>query len=298
MSSTPQLPGLPFPYNKRSRPHTDKSPSSDPVVSDDPQVSQDDTPLDTNAPHKRPRTTSTRTVTKDDPPDETPETRTPGTTLLPVARVQKIIKADKDLQAVSKEAVFLISVATEEFIKRLARAGHQQAQRDGRLTVQHKDLASAIKRAEELAFLQEIVPQAIPTATALQKRQTKKVELEQQQQLLDFQKGPQPKAKSNNAAVNQTASANTSVPPVANPNGSGEFGMFKLNGDENQGSASVSASASPTPASKAKRSKPKANGKVANGTSSLEVSREGTETTTTPSAASASAADDTMEVDS
>lgn len=38
--------------------------------------------------------------------------RAPGRSLLPVARVQKILKADKELDGVAKEAVFLISVAT------------------------------------------------------------------------------------------------------------------------------------------------------------------------------------------
>lgn len=38
--------------------------------------------------------------------------RVPGTTLLPLARVQKIIKADKEMATTTKEAVFLIAVAT------------------------------------------------------------------------------------------------------------------------------------------------------------------------------------------
>lgn len=36
----------------------------------------------------------------------------PGTTLFPIARVKKIIKADKDVDTMSAEATFLIAAAT------------------------------------------------------------------------------------------------------------------------------------------------------------------------------------------
>ena len=38
-----------------------------------------------------------------------------GVTVLPVARVKRIIKEDKDIQMVSNDAVFLISLATVRF---------------------------------------------------------------------------------------------------------------------------------------------------------------------------------------
>ncbi|KAK0187887.1 hypothetical protein F5146DRAFT_732628 [Armillaria mellea] len=47
-----------------------------------------------------------------------PVFREAGKSLFPVSRVQKIIKADKDIPIIAKEATFLISLATEEFIKR------------------------------------------------------------------------------------------------------------------------------------------------------------------------------------
>jgi hypothetical protein len=36
----------------------------------------------------------------------------PGITTLPVARVQRIVKADKEIQMVNKEAIFALSVVT------------------------------------------------------------------------------------------------------------------------------------------------------------------------------------------
>ncbi|KAH0586143.1 Transcriptional activator HAP5 [Termitomyces sp. J132] len=84
--------------------------------------------------------------------------REAGKSLLPFARVQKIIKADKEIPIVAKDATFLISLATEEFIKRLTEAGKMVAEREKRATVQHKDIATVVRRADEFLFLEEIIP--------------------------------------------------------------------------------------------------------------------------------------------
>ncbi|KAI0320189.1 hypothetical protein OF83DRAFT_1106284 [Amylostereum chailletii] len=86
-----------------------------------------------------------------------------GKSLLPFSRVQKILKADKELPMVAKEATFLISIATEEFIKRLAEASHRVAGREKRVTVQQKDVASVVRKADEFLFLEEIIPWPDPT---------------------------------------------------------------------------------------------------------------------------------------
>jgi len=84
--------------------------------------------------------------------------RETGKSLLPISRVQKIMKADKELPIVAKEAAFLISLATEEFIKRLSEASHHIAHREKRVTVQQRDIASVTRRADEFLFLEEIIP--------------------------------------------------------------------------------------------------------------------------------------------
>ncbi|KAI0732457.1 hypothetical protein BC629DRAFT_1302168 [Irpex lacteus] len=92
-----------------------------------------------------------------DPQSNAP-VHTSGKSVFPVSRVQKILKADKELPQVSREAVLLISLATEEFVKRLAEASHRLAVRESRLTVQRKDVASICRRAEEFFFLEELIP--------------------------------------------------------------------------------------------------------------------------------------------
>lgn len=80
-----------------------------------------------------------------------------GKSILPFSRVQKIIKADKELPIVARDATFLISLATEEFIRRLSEACQKLAEREKRATVQQKDVASVVRRAEEFMFLEEII---------------------------------------------------------------------------------------------------------------------------------------------
>ncbi|OSD07131.1 histone-fold-containing protein [Trametes coccinea BRFM310] len=84
--------------------------------------------------------------------------REPGKSVLPYTRVQKILKADKELVMVQREAAFLISRATEEFIGRLAEAAQKLAERERRTTVQAKDIVATVRRAEEFAFLEELFP--------------------------------------------------------------------------------------------------------------------------------------------
>ena len=85
--------------------------------------------------------------------------RDSGKSLLPISRVQKIMKADKvhgyhalhpltnstsfqELPIVAKEATFLISLATEEFIKRFSEASYHIAHREKRVTVQQRDIGT------------------------------------------------------------------------------------------------------------------------------------------------------------
>jgi DNA polymerase epsilon subunit 4 len=96
--------------------------------------------------------------------------RETGKSLLPISRVQKIMKADKvrssshftcktsslmsfqELPTIAKEAAFLISLATEEFIKRLSEASHHIAHREKRVTVQQRDIGAIICSSTVVAY--------------------------------------------------------------------------------------------------------------------------------------------------
>ncbi|KAJ6466488.1 hypothetical protein C8R45DRAFT_756155, partial [Mycena sanguinolenta] len=95
--------------------------------------------------------------------------RPPGKTLLPLSKVQHIIKADKDIAIVAKEATFLICCATEEFIKRFGEAAMALAEREKRTTMQYKDMATVVRKADEFLFLEEIIPWMLPEAAPKRK---------------------------------------------------------------------------------------------------------------------------------
>ncbi|KAH7885104.1 hypothetical protein F5I97DRAFT_1811342 [Phlebopus sp. FC_14] len=119
--------------------------------------------------------------------------REPGKSILPFSRVQRIIKADKDLPMVARDATFLISLATEEFIKRLSEACQKVAEREKRTTVQQKDVASIVRRADEFLFLEEIISfQRTEPPTRRQPKARQEQNGQQSPTMLDkFMQGPQ-----------------------------------------------------------------------------------------------------------
>ncbi|KIY48256.1 hypothetical protein FISHEDRAFT_59067 [Fistulina hepatica ATCC 64428] len=84
--------------------------------------------------------------------------RVPGTSDLSNARLQNIIQSEGvtgDL-VLSREALFVLSVATEEFITRLAHGGLNEAQAEHRNVVQYTDMANRHYRTVIFAALQNL----------------------------------------------------------------------------------------------------------------------------------------------
>ncbi|KAJ9496576.1 hypothetical protein LTR99_008984 [Exophiala xenobiotica] len=92
-------------------------------------------------------------------PIEPPEEVT-GSSVLPLARVKKIIAMDEDVAQCSSTAAFAISIATEEFIRYLAEQSHNvvKSERKPRRNIAYKDIATAISRIDNLEFLSDTVP--------------------------------------------------------------------------------------------------------------------------------------------
>ncbi|KAF9931873.1 hypothetical protein FBU30_009453 [Linnemannia zychae] len=97
-----------------------------------------------------------------------------GVTQLPVARVKRIIKEDKDVQMVSNDAVFLISLATELFLESFTAKAFNLAKIEKRKTVSYKDLATAVTQHDSLEFLQDVVPKTMPLVAAIEKQKIAK----------------------------------------------------------------------------------------------------------------------------
>ncbi|KAG6376980.1 hypothetical protein JVT61DRAFT_1021 [Boletus reticuloceps] len=101
--------------------------------------------------------------------------RVPGTTLLPISRVENIVQADGITTnlSMSKEASFVLSIATEEFIKRMVQAGHRQASASRRNNINYVDMAASTQQYQEFMFLRDTVPEPITLSEALERRKMK-----------------------------------------------------------------------------------------------------------------------------
>lgn len=71
-----------------------------------------------------------------------PRKEVTGQSVLPVARVKKILAQDQDINTCSANAAFIISMATELFIQHLANEAQNAAKADRkpRRNIQYKDM--------------------------------------------------------------------------------------------------------------------------------------------------------------
>ncbi|ORY31650.1 histone-fold-containing protein [Naematelia encephala] len=97
----------------------------------------------------------------------------PGTTIFPISRIKRIIRADKELDMMTSEATFMVSVAAEYFIKHFMEEGYTKARLEKRRIVNYKDMAAVVARSQDFDFLKDVVPAPIPISEALQLRKQK-----------------------------------------------------------------------------------------------------------------------------
>ncbi|KAI0004516.1 hypothetical protein BJV74DRAFT_379510 [Russula compacta] len=120
--------------------------------------------------------------------------RVPGHTLIPPTRLENILRADGESGPMSKEAQFALSIATEEFIKRFTRAGHQRASSAKRSIVSYRDMAAAVQ-SSPLKFLEDVAPLPMPLSLALETRALKEKERIDEDPALSVRPGPSPLPK-------------------------------------------------------------------------------------------------------
>ncbi|KAJ3791298.1 hypothetical protein GGU10DRAFT_338416 [Lentinula aff. detonsa] len=99
--------------------------------------------------------------------------RAPGTTLMPAVKIENILQADgvTGSLSVSKEGLYVLSIATEEFIKRLVQGGHRQANSGRRNAVNYRDMADTTRQYQEFMFLKDIIPYPVSLSEALEMRE-------------------------------------------------------------------------------------------------------------------------------
>ncbi|KAI0300282.1 hypothetical protein BC826DRAFT_668924 [Russula brevipes] len=144
--------------------------------------------------------------------------RVPGHTLLPATRLENILRADGESGPMSKEAQFALSIATEEFIKRFTRAGHQLASGDKRSIISYRDMAAVAAHSPPLKFLEDVVPLPMPLSLALETRALKEKERVDEDPALSARPAPSalPKPTGLVSAPSHTvSSATTPTTPTA-----------------------------------------------------------------------------------
>ncbi|KAI9058327.1 hypothetical protein FKP32DRAFT_1597411 [Trametes sanguinea] len=103
--------------------------------------------------------------------------RVPGHSLLPQDKVDNILDAEGAGAHMSKEAAFIISVATEEFIKKLTEAGYKQSASENRQHIQYRDLATITRQRSEFQFLHDTIPTPITIVEAMARRAAREREM-------------------------------------------------------------------------------------------------------------------------
>ncbi|CAG8709474.1 9337_t:CDS:2 [Acaulospora morrowiae] len=88
-----------------------------------------------------------------------------GNTILPVARVKRILKED-DVTC-GPDVSFLFVATAELFIEYLAKQGLEQAKKEGRKNLNYQDLANAVTRTSNLGFLKDVIPQTYTLESAM-----------------------------------------------------------------------------------------------------------------------------------
>jgi len=104
--------------------------------------------------------------TKSSSSTSTTTTRKPrsSATQLPIARVRRIMKSDKDVKIISADALFLVTKSTEMFLEYLVKEAYKKTTHDSRKILSYKDLATTVKDVDSLEFLDDIIPEKV-TAT-------------------------------------------------------------------------------------------------------------------------------------
>ncbi|TFK27980.1 hypothetical protein FA15DRAFT_104171 [Coprinopsis marcescibilis] len=121
-----------------------------------------------------PKPESQQTPTSKKTSNTKPGQRVPGHSLLPASKIENMLQANGITQNItlSKEGLFMLSIATEEFVKSLAREAYAEAQRCDTKLVGYEQIALVpVMCQPEYAFLQEIIPRPMGIRYAMEFRE-------------------------------------------------------------------------------------------------------------------------------
>ncbi|EJC98111.1 uncharacterized protein FOMMEDRAFT_24111 [Fomitiporia mediterranea MF3/22] len=170
------------------------------------------------------------------PRPKPPTTRQPGQTIVPMSRIEAMVSTDLSQHGTpSKEAAFIISLATEEFIRRLTRVAHTRSRLDKRMLTTYNDFADSAHYFEEYKFLQEIIPRPLSPKSALVER--KRI-LEEHDALLNGLNIVSPDSKTKPGQTSaSTSKASTPVPKLTKARSASSSANGRSSKSKNAGTA-------------------------------------------------------------
>ncbi|KAI0720475.1 hypothetical protein C8T65DRAFT_567495 [Cerioporus squamosus] len=172
--------------------------------------------------------------------------RTPGHTLIPQDRLDTMLQAEGAGPHMSKEAVYMLSIATEEFVKKLAEAGYQQTVSENRQHVQYRDMANVAHKRSEFKFLDDTIPKPITIVEAMQRRAAKERELLEDDPAISAAIPSSPPfypLQPGSVSIGPSASASTKAKAKTRQS---LAASAQTNGQQTNGSASAAATPSPS----------------------------------------------------
>ncbi|TBU62336.1 hypothetical protein BD310DRAFT_93410 [Dichomitus squalens] len=168
--------------------------------------------------------------------------RVPGTTLIPQDRLDNMLQAEGAGPHMSKEAIYMLSIATEEFVKRLAEAGYEQTVSDSRQHVQYKDMSVLPQKCSKYKFLEDTIPRPISIAEAMERRAAKERELLEDDPAISATAPPSPSVGSAHLPKESASTINPYTKGKAR-----QSLPAHANGKQANGAAGASVSAAATP---------------------------------------------------
>ena len=76
---------------------------------------------------------------------------------LPISRISKVIRTDKDVNKVGRDALFAIAKSTELFLESLALQSAAVVNKDRRKTIQYKDFMDGLQQHPKPASVQFVI---------------------------------------------------------------------------------------------------------------------------------------------
>lgn len=101
------------------------------------------------------------------PPKELPL----GTSVFPISRINRLLKADENIEQISRDGTFLISIAAELFVKAITEQAYATSRLERRRHISYNDVHGVISSNPYWSYLRDVFPDQTSYGDALNQRE-------------------------------------------------------------------------------------------------------------------------------